>query len=235
MEASMTLLRDGHVLVAGGWCTRTKERRGCSMGTPEGWRPTGQLNGDREAHGAVALRDGRVMVVAGQGPEGRARGNPDDELDSVEIWDPRSERWTVAAPLRLARVNPTALLLTDGRVMVLAGRNSIDPDSHIVEVFDPRENRWSQTAPLVYPREMGTGVVLRDGRVFVAGCGGQGEGECRAEVWDPHTGEWSCVEGAMSEPRYWHTMTALPDGGVLIAGGTWDTDESSRFAQVWRP
>ena len=230
---SATQLRDGRLLIAGGG-TRHVEGVRCDVGGAAGWRRTGDLHHRRAFHAAVMLSDGRVLVAGGQGPDGAARGHLDHELDSVEIWDPVSETWSVAAPLRLARVQASAVLLADGRVMVLGGRSYTAP--HVsTELFDPRTGTWSDTGRTVYARSQPTATVLLDGRVLVVGCSSPEHGALVAELWDPATGEWTCDSDRMAEPRFWHTATALPDGGVLVAGGTWDTDESSRFAQVWRP
>ena len=89
---------------------------------------------------------------------------------------------------------------------------------------------WIATSSMVSPRAGGqTATLLRDGRVLVAGgttCwmaeGGPIEGACRvlasAELYDPADGTWVAT-GAMTEPRFFHTATLLPDGTVLVAGG----------------
>ncbi|RMH02827.1 MAG: hypothetical protein D6702_07665 [Planctomycetota bacterium] len=77
-------------------------------------------------------------------------------------------------------------------------------------------------------RAFHTATVLDDGRVLVTGgvtYGGQkanGNYFTRilndAEIWDPATGQFTVVP--MLEYRAGHTANKLPDGRVLIAGGT---------------
>ena len=40
-----------------------------------------------------------------------------------------------------------------------------------------------------------------------------------AEVYNPATGTWT-VTGSLNTARDWHTATLLPNGQVLVAGGT---------------
>jgi len=60
------------------------------------------------------------------------------------------------------------------------------------------------------------------GKVLVAG--GQGAGVFlvpAAEIYDPATGTWSPT-GSMAIAREGTSATRLPDGRVLVAGGTTD-------------
>jgi N-acetylneuraminic acid mutarotase/sugar lactone lactonase YvrE len=70
-------------------------------------------------------------------------------------------------------------------------------------------------------RVAASAVRLANGKVLIAG--GQGNASnivfSSAELFDPNTGTWSPT-GSMAVTRYGHTMTLLPNGKVLVVGGT---------------
>ena len=84
---------------------------------------------------------------------------------------------------------------------------------------------WTATGDMVEARTNHTATALLDGRVLVAGGVGiqQSEGFANilasAELYDPDTGTWTTT-GAMSQLRGLHTATLLPDGKVLVVGGS---------------
>jgi hypothetical protein len=80
----------------------------------DGVHATEPLQLPRMNHVAVALSDGRVLIAGGE-TDHRHR------LSSAEIFDPATNLWTEAAPMRSGRISHSAALLPDGRVLVLAG------------------------------------------------------------------------------------------------------------------
>ena len=78
----------------------------------------------RDAHTATLLSNGEVLVAGGQD------GN--QVLSSAELYDPRTSRWMVIAPMHDARYEHTATLLRDGTVLVTgACCTSADQDSSV--------------------------------------------------------------------------------------------------------
>jgi hypothetical protein len=80
-----------------------------------------------------------------------------------------------------------------------------------------------------------TATLLPDGKVLVAGGYLTGSGGSigevgSAELYDPSTGSWTAT-GSMTETREGHTATLLPDGKVLVAGGT----ERRASAELYDP
>ena len=100
--------------------------------------------------------------------------------------------WVPAGRLELARSQPEAARLADGRVLLVGGQASVDITA-AAEIYDPAANAWSPAAPMADARLWPTAVTLPDGRVLVAG-GVQGRRFVpllTGELFDPLTGTWA--------------------------------------------
>ncbi len=87
---------------------------------------------------------------------------------------------------------------------------------------------WSQPAGLTLAtgRKQATAVRLHDGRVLVAGGVARAGNTATAEIVDASAGSVTSAP-SMAIARVGHTMTALGDGSVLVAGG--GTAAAERF------
>jgi N-acetylneuraminic acid mutarotase len=177
---------------------------------------TGSLANSRNSHTATLLPNGKLLIAGGY-----HSGSP-FYLSSAELYDPATGTWTSTASLTNARVDHTATLLTNGWVLVVGGQGSSGA-LFSAELYDPTTGTWKTTLPLTTARYRHTATLLRDGRVLVAGgtyytINGPVYPR-EAELYDPATGSWSAAD-SLGTGRESHTATLLPDGRVLIAGGT---------------
>lgn len=200
------------------------------------WVPAPDMASARsEGFVAVGLLDGRVLVTGFDLNHG-----------SAEIYDPRGETWTTTASPTELRVGATATLLGDGRVLLTGGLRGpasieggeviFEPALASAELFDPRTGTWSVAASMLQARSDHSATLLRDGRVLVAG-GVAPESVpyprfSSTEIFDPETGTWSSGPSMLGR-RDGHSATLLPDGRVLIAGGS-DNDRLST-AELFNP
>ena len=128
-----------------------------------------------------------------------------------------------------ARLNPTATLLPDGKVLVAGGSETgccnVIPLSS-AELYDPDTAIWTLTGSMNAARYAHLAVLLSNGplagKVLVTG-GLSDENltiESSAELYDPSTGLWVNT-GNMTIARFWDNPSpaVLPDGSVLIVGG----------------
>ena len=86
--------------------------------------------------------------------------------------------------------------------------------------------------------------MLPDGKVLVAAGFGEANPRASAELYDPASGSWTRT-AIFFLARFDHTTTLLPDGHVLLAGGTEDYenafvsaqlyDVGLGFSDAWRP
>ncbi len=126
-----------------------------------------------------------------------------------------------------ARVNHTATLLADGKVLVVAGVVNVSSGGFFnsAELFDPATNTWSATGSLAVARGFHSATLLANGKVLVAGGMGANPPSpaphrlASAELYDPATNTWSTV-GSLAEARAHHSATLLSNGKVLVAGGS---------------
>jgi len=237
-----TLLRDGTVLVVGG-STRTGYQAGGTTRAAERydprtdrWSPAGQLITGREGHTATPLADGRVLIVGGR-PDILAYGAP------AELYDPATNRWTATGPMVAPRGGEhRATRLADGSVLVTGGYTSRPDASSAVspqataERYDPAADRWAAVAPMSSPRNAHSATLLPDGTVLVAGGYANFPSSAPSppplastERYDPLLGAW-LADAPLTTPRTGHGAVPLPDGRVLVVGGT-----DAPSAELYRP
>jgi len=237
-----TLLQDGRVLIIGGdscgegvWASA--ELYDPATGT---FSPTGAMSKPRTSHAATLLPDGRVLVTGGTtGPSPLASlpivlasypgpitaATQVEVLTSAELYDPATGTFSQTGSMKVPRVNHTATLLQDGRVLVVGGGDEGYDGLRSTELYDPATRTFSRTGSMKSSRWAHSATLLQDGRVLIAG----GRSLPRettyasAEIYDPSSGTFTST-GSMHASRKYHTATLLPDGRILIAGGEQQPD-----------
>jgi galactose oxidase-like protein len=220
-----TALADGRVLVAGGvsgtpsFYTFVATAEILDPGSGKAFA-AGSLAHPRSSASAVRLADGRVLVAGGYSPGG-------GRLASAEMFVPSTGAWFPAGFMNDGRADAALVLLGDGRVLAAGGEGSAGALA-TAELFDPSTGLWTRTASMATPRSA-PAVLLPSGKVLlVAGApnGGGFGATATLESYDPATGTWTPA-GALNAPRRSHRATLLPDGRLVVTGGT--TDASSFF------
>jgi len=218
-----SLLSDGSVLVVGGIDSSVAERFIPGSLSFESAGDTGQR---RWSHTATILPGGGILIVGGLGFD--TTQNAVKTLDAAALY--QSGAFTkLNARMASQRYDHRAAALSDGRVLIAGGLPLSGSDISALttcEVFDPVQKQFSPTGTLSVPRAGHTATPLMDGRVLVVG--GR-DSTClfqcsptawrSAEIYDPATGTFTPA-GAMAQARFDHTATLLPNGKVIIAGGT---------------
>ncbi|WP_437813378.1 Kelch repeat-containing protein [Sorangium sp. So ce1078] len=229
-QHTATLLPDGQVLVAGGWYAQGALTSSAERYDPaqDAWFPAAPASVARISHAAVLLRNGTVLLAGGIGP------TPDQ---SAELYDPANNSWSLAASMIAKRAPVTATLLLDGKVLVTSAHERMSEEG--AELYDPELNTWTLTAPMNVPRFFHQQTLLQDGKVLVTGGDSQPSplDDVSAplhsvELYDPGTGAWT-VAAPMHSARVAHTATLLPDGKVLVVGGSYT--EPGEDAEVYDP
>jgi len=198
-----------------------------------GFSLAGSLHDARVAHTATLLNDGRVLVAGGgQGPDWL---DGYDNVPGAELFDPVSGGFTPAGTF--ARQSHTGTLLQSGKVLLAGGEELLLTATAESELYDPVTGQFQPTGSLVVARECHTATLLQDGRVLIVG--GTRSQDLSwvplsdAEIYDPVTGTFS-LTGSLHDARFYHTATLLPDGRVLITGGSGALD-SLASAELYDP
>lgn len=218
-EHTATFLGTGKVLVAGGTNSTgrlaTAELYDPATGT---FAATSPMPEARNGHTATMLPNGKVLVAGGSDDSGA--------LATCRLYDPRTGSWTTTGSMATARREHTATLLSNGKVLVAGGQNGTPPGYTALssaELYDPTTGTWAATGALGSARAGHAAALLENGKVLVAG------GQTRwiplpalytatAYLYDPSTGTWSAT-GSMTAARRSFTLTRIPGGLVVAAGG----------------
>jgi hypothetical protein len=174
---------------------------------------------------ATLLGDGRVFVAGG-----------DTTLATTELFDVHTNTISPGATLAVAREDHTATLLANGTVLLVGGWGAQYKSLSSAEIFAPSSGTITQAGAMATPRSWHTATALRDGRVLIVG-GWSGTASASgnyvgkpvavAELFDPATGAFHS-SGSLSTARHSHAAVSLPDGRVLIVGGS-DSDDPTRI------
>jgi hypothetical protein len=158
-------LPDGKLLVVGGGidgpaglkATGTAEIVDPVTGTS---RMTGSLADARYKHAVIALPSGKVIALGGS-DERDSRG----KLDTVESYDPATDRFTASGRLlaRRYKIANSVVLLRDGRILVAGGGPR-------AEIHDPAAGRSLPVGPqLGGSLNFATATLLPRGGTLIAG------------------------------------------------------------------
>ena len=135
---------------------------------------------------------------------------------------------SLRAGTEIGRVNHTATLLSDGRILVAGG--GYDAATARASLYDPVADEWIPVADMNRARVLHAAVRLSDSRVLVIG-GDRFDLPQSAEIFDPSSGSWTLIDAPRSI-KFSVAVTALPDGRIVAAGGTTGGEVS---AEIYDP
>lgn len=213
------LLNDGTILIAGGFMESAFIRNA------ERYDPqdrvfkstTGLMNDAREGHSITVLPNGKVLIAGGCNNSVSSEIVCSNYLASAEIFDPSTNLFTYTGSMAGARRGHTAVLLSNGKVLIAGGTDATNALS-TAEIYDPATGTFSSTGSMGSARMHHTASILPDGKVLIAG--GQSDTPLSGlEVYNPTTGQFVPADVPMSSNRSEHSATVLSDGKILLAAG----------------
>ncbi|HRI64228.1 MAG TPA: hypothetical protein PK156_08315, partial [Polyangium sp.] len=228
---SLTLLKDGRVLAAGGkghdQVSMIDEDRLIAEifdPTTNQWSDAASLNAAHSGHLVSLLDDGRVLLV-------------DLETTDFEIFNPQAGSvglWSLQGSYQNpSRLFTTLTTLADGRRMLVGGFEGEGVDVQNL-VFSPDNEYWAPVGRLRTSRQNLTATLLDDGRVLIAGgmsidVDGSNPPVPTAELFVPDEPSVWRFLGEQPEQLGNHTSTRLNDGRVLLAGYSANLQDSFIF------
>jgi N-acetylneuraminic acid mutarotase len=225
---TLTALADGTAVVVGGRnqfsCNCTAFQSSVDRYDPvaNSWSAANPLLTARDSHTATRLPDGRVLVVGGYGGAPNTLADTGAALASSEIFDPVTGNWTATGSLSTARRDHIAVPLSGGRVLVAGGSNA-NVTLASAEIYDVSTGVWTPAPPMAVARQSASAVVLANGRVLVVnglnGASSAAFGSGTGEIYDPVANTWAAAL-PVAVPRVGGLAVALPDGRVMIVGGS---------------
>ncbi|MDP6102404.1 MAG: kelch repeat-containing protein [Dehalococcoidia bacterium] len=208
-----TTLEDGRILIVGGdGLAGRKPLASAELYDPatNTWTSAGSMTYPHGlGHTTTLLQNGKILVAGGSSVI-----NDSNRITAfAELYDPSANTWSLTGDMTEAREYHKAVLLKDGRVLVMGGAST--------ELYDPSTGTWSQAGEYAKEHVLDFAAVpLDDGRVLVSG-GGQAKSYGRvpsfshSDIYDPSKGEWSPASEMTGKQRE-HSLTLLKDGRVLL-------------------
>ncbi len=156
---------------------------------------------------AVVAHNGLVYAIGGVSNDG--------VTGKVEVYDPKSDTWSVRQPKPVPVGFIAAAVLGD-KIYVPGGIDDRVEPLSVLEVYDPIQDTWETRAPL--PEPLGAyALAVLDNRLYLFG--GRGRQDYTAAVYryDPEADRWESLR-PMAQPRGFLGAAAL-QGRIYVVGG----------------
>ena len=230
--AGHNFLPDGTLLVTGGHQADYVGLANASLYNPftNSWKALPNMNAGRWYPTNVALSNGDTVVIGGS-------INTNQGSDPLaQVWQLSTNSWRnlTSATLQLP-LYPRAVLAPNGRVFV-AG-----PSVTTRYLNTSGTGAWSTVGNTKYgsSRDYGAVVIYDSGKIITIGGGDPPTNSAEVINLNATTPAWA-YSGAMAHARRQNNGTVLPDGKVLVTGGSSGSgfDNSSApvlQAEMWDP
>ena len=215
---------DGKIYVVGGFnergiSTRTlfiydpigdKWQRGMDMPTARGALSAKFVNGILYAIGgdATQLYDSSGFY------------NPQGVVTSNEAYDPKTDSWTIKAPMPTERDHLSSAVV-DNKIFLIGGRQPLErelyKDLDTNEMYDPEKDSWTSLQPLPTKRS-GLAASAIDNNIYVLGGESTEKTFNNNEKYDTVAQTWS-RESPLPSARHGLSAVSIDDKIYVIAGG----------------
>jgi hypothetical protein len=128
---------------------------------------------------STLLTNGEVLITGGLDVT-------NSSVSSCEIYNPSTGFFTLISPMIIARFSHAATRLSNGKVLILGGKNENFASSDSipnVEIYDPNNGSFTATQSMVSARAQFTISILNDGAILLVGGSHSGWSIINCEIY----------------------------------------------------
>lgn len=214
-----TVLPNGKVLLAGGYTYCPADYQACATTiaklynpSTDTWAAVPSMPHPHADHAAVLLPNGKVAIIGGDDSD----ISTPRVIASVDVYDPATNAWETAHDLPTPRFSHTALLLHNGRVLVLGG--AVPAGFPTASVGCGVSNCSSSPVASRRPAQLAASFIPEQPLMPFCGINGCSFATNSVVIYNPASDSWSNA-ASLPELRFDYTATVLPTGELLLAGG----------------
>jgi N-acetylneuraminic acid mutarotase len=233
-----TELRNGKVLITGGIGGSSSSPGSTVLHIAELYDPatgtftlTNNMVADRRSHQQTLLRDGRVLLVGGNGASSVL-------LDTAEIYDPGTGTFSATANnMGTGRSTPNVTLLPSGKVLIQGGSDAAGTPILSIEIYDPATGTFTAAGNAPVARDGNRVVRLDSGKIMSVG--GQTTVASNSvtdtvDLYNHVTGTFAATDNLITG-RQDFSQTSLPNGRILVVGGIDAAGTALTSAELYTP
>jgi hypothetical protein len=234
--SGQVLMADGRVMVVGGFGDQSSGTTAVLIFNPttNAWIQGPSMQYKRWYGTATTLPDGRVLATGG------AQQTITDYVRYPEVYSPTSNSWSTLTGADWALGNyPFMTVLPDGRLIEVGSSELALP----TKTLNLQTQTWTTIDPTAVPGN--AAVMISPGVFMKSGTGTDsdfpGNSVNTTYVLDMNQPSPHWVQtSSMANQRAFHNQVVLPDGSVLVVGGTTKNDGTTtsaavKAAELWNP
>jgi hypothetical protein len=240
-EYTATKLNNGKVLIAGGRYGNNSEKS-TELYNPKANRfeigPN--MHFSRMYHTATLLEDGRVLISGGEELDLTRKKLPLSwNIEQSEIYDPRINKFVIAAKMNIQRFKHSCVLLTDGKVLITGGVGT-GPKFLLLssaEIYNPKTNEFNLAGNMNLARVNPNIYLLKNGKVLISGGNRNGSSLREIEIYDPKMRKFIVLTKRTSMPDS-PSEVLLKNDKVLFTGGSTGVGLSLQYykaSEIYNP
>ena len=195
---TVTLLKTGKVLVAGGYGSDGTYQSSAELYDPASgtFSATGSMTTARDSAMATVLQNGKVLIVGGSNPS---------ELNTAEIYDPSTGKFKATGSLPAVITWPFlgTALLKNGKVLVTGFS-----ENSAAQLYNPKTGKFSSTGTENFSDVGDTDIALTTGDVINIGPSGN--------LYVASKGKFAAGPAMIAD---YSSAIRLKNGKVLVCGG----------------